>query len=230
MSLTRDHIVAEAVALLNEDGLAKLSLRKLAARLGISAPTLYWHVKDKRELLDLMVEKIFKDYREKNPLPLESAPGPWHERVGWFMRQRYQALIETRDAPLVMAGNRPTDAMLPYIERWLSMWIEVGFSHQEAFRSILAVSNFIIGSALEYQAEAERAAMRKHAQRVSPLDGKDTYPHLKQAVIEGRSLSDPHAPFETGLALLVEGLRRRREELTASKKGGPDGAAPLEDR
>jgi TetR/AcrR family transcriptional regulator, tetracycline repressor protein len=230
MALTRDNIVAEAVALLNEDGLEKLSLRKLAARLGISAPTLYWHVKDKRELLDLMVERIFKDYRERNPLPLENPPGSWHERVGWFMRLRYLALIETRDAPLVMAGNRPTEAMLPYIERWLSLWIEAGFSHQEAFRTIMAVSNFIVGSALEYQAEAERAAMRRNAQRVSPFDGKDAYPHLKQAVIEGRSLPDPHAPFETGLALILEGLRRRREEIMASKKGGPDEAAPFEDR
>ncbi len=223
MALTRNDIVAEAILLLNEEGLAKLSLRKLAARLNISAPTLYWHVKDKRELLDLMVEKIFADYREKHP-PVQKPPLPWHERIAWFMRMRYLALIEVRDAPLVLAGNRPTEAMLPSIERWLSLWIEAGFSHQEAFRTIMAVGNFIIGSALEYQAEAERAALRRNAQRVSPLDGKDAYPHLKQTVLEGRGSFDPHAPFEIGLSLLIEGLRRRQEEIAANKKGDPKAA------
>ncbi len=136
---------------------------------------------------------------------------------------RYQALVETRDAPLVFAGSRPTEAMMPNVERWMSMWTEAGFSHQEAFRSVMAVGNFILGSALGFQAEAERAALRGKAQIVSPSDGADAYPQLKKAVLEEGGLADPHAFFETGLALIVAGLRRRQEEIAASKKGNPSG-------
>lgn len=225
MALSRDEIVATAVTLLHEEGLDRLSLRRLASRLGISAPTLYWHVKDKRQLLDLMLERIFADYRERNASPVDIGTWPWIDRVGYFMRMRYRALIETRDAPLLFAGNRPTEAMLPLAERWLTGWIDAGFSHDEAYRTILAIGNFILGSALEYQAEADRAALRKNVGRVSPFDGKDAYPNLKKAVLSGRQSADPHAPFETGLTLWLDALRLRLAAIQ-NEKSGPDGAAP----
>ena len=221
MALTRDEIVTTAIALLDEGGLAALSLRKLAARLGISAPTLYWHVRDKRELLDLMSERIVADYRDRNPPPADIAGWEWHRRIAYFARMRYRALIEIRDAPQVMAGNRPTEAMLPIIERWLAVWIDAGFPHEEAFLSILALGNFILGSALEYQAETERARLRENLRKAPKLAGKDQFPHLKKAIAV-RHGSDPHEAFETGLALVIDGLKGRLAEIRANEKAADE--------
>ena len=59
MALDRERIVAEAVALLDADGLEHVTLRKLAARLGAQAPTLYWHMKNKQgSQLDIFFELI----------------------------------------------------------------------------------------------------------------------------------------------------------------------------
>jgi TetR/AcrR family transcriptional regulator, tetracycline repressor protein len=58
MAVTRDQIVAAALAQLDEAGLDGLTLRRLAERLGIRAPTLYWHVRDKRELMDLVAGAV----------------------------------------------------------------------------------------------------------------------------------------------------------------------------
>jgi TetR/AcrR family tetracycline transcriptional repressor len=56
--LTRERVVAEALALINEEGLEGLSMRALADRLEVKAASLYWHVRDRRELLELLAEAI----------------------------------------------------------------------------------------------------------------------------------------------------------------------------
>jgi len=56
--LTRERLVEAALELINEDGLEALSMRALADRLEVKAASLYWHVRDRRELLELLAESI----------------------------------------------------------------------------------------------------------------------------------------------------------------------------
>src|SRR2546421_2774541 len=58
--LTRDRLVEAALALINEEGLDGLSMRALADRLDVKAASLYWHVRDRRELLELLAESILE--------------------------------------------------------------------------------------------------------------------------------------------------------------------------
>ncbi len=57
-TLTRDQVVAAAIAILDEEGFDALSMRHLAGRLGTAAPTLYWHVRNRDQLLDLVADEI----------------------------------------------------------------------------------------------------------------------------------------------------------------------------
>jgi TetR/AcrR family transcriptional regulator, tetracycline repressor protein len=211
MALTREEVVSAAIKLLDEAGLAGLTLRRLARALGISAPTLYWHVRDKRELLDLMADEIMAYRRaDRKPMPENLQ---WWQIIEEGLRRSYHALIAHRDGALVVAGNRPTDAGLPFVERWLGVWMGAGFPPEEAMELVLCAGNYVVGSALEYQAEAERLALRG---KPSPpqLDGKDGYPNLRRAVeARRRSKPDPHAAFEKGLSLLISGIRARREAI-----------------
>ena len=58
-ALSRRRVVAEAMALADEQGLAALSMRALAGRLGVEAMSLYHHVDGKEGLLDAMVDAVF---------------------------------------------------------------------------------------------------------------------------------------------------------------------------
>src|SRR5688572_27499262 len=58
--VSRDAVVGTALDLLAEGGLEGVSFRRIAARLGVSAPTLYWHVESKRQLMDLMAEELVR--------------------------------------------------------------------------------------------------------------------------------------------------------------------------
>lgn len=61
--VTRERLVEAALALVNEEGLEGLSMRALADRLEVKAASLYWHVRDRRELLDLVAESILSSVR-----------------------------------------------------------------------------------------------------------------------------------------------------------------------
>jgi TetR/AcrR family transcriptional regulator, tetracycline repressor protein len=204
VALTRDDVVRAAVRLLQEAGLDALTLRRLAGELGVSAPTLYWHVKDKRALLDLVAETIMAAHQP----PSRPAPGqPWWEWLRERAWLQYQTLISHRDAALVLAGNRPTEGSLPLVEELLASLVGAGFSPDQALETIVALNNFVIGAAVEYQAEAARAlasepnpALAEHLRRV------EQFPNLA-AALQARRHDEHHGPFRHGLDLMLSGLR-----------------------
>ena len=221
MALTRDAVVDAAVDLLAEVGLEGLSLRRLARELGVSAPTLYWHVADKRTLLDHVAERLLADQWQVVPL----APGQdWGDWLRERAVRQYRALVAHRDAARIVAGNRPTEAALPAVEAVLGTLVEAGFSPADAFSTIQAVGNLVIGSAIEYHAEHERDA--SDDARAAP--DRDTYPHLAALapVLAARTgtPADHEALFRHGLDLMIAGLRAGTEgrpaEAAASTRPG----------
>ncbi len=71
--LDKEQVIDNALILLNEVGMEGLTTRKLAQKLGVEQPTLYWHVKNKRALLDALAETILqKHHHHVLPLANES--------------------------------------------------------------------------------------------------------------------------------------------------------------
>jgi TetR/AcrR family tetracycline transcriptional repressor len=210
VALTQEQVVKRAVDLLAEVGLEALTLRRLATELGVSAPTLYWHVRNKRELLDLMAEALVAwDGRATSPAPGQ----PWWEWLAERARLQFRALISHRDAALVVAGNRPTEASLPDIEEVLDNLVAVAFPPAEALRVILSIGNYVIGCAVERQAEEARTTDPERDTRL--LEQAVALPNLR-AAIAGVDRPGPEAGdagFEYGLGLLIEGVRARHAEL-----------------
>ena len=208
MPITRDEIVRTAVRLLDDVGLEGLTLRRLATELGVSAPTLYWHVRHKRELLDLMVEQMLDlDGRSGSPRHGQ----PWWE---WLTEQawvQWEGLVAHRDAALVAAGNRPTPSSLPLVEERLTTLVTVGFPPGEALTALLGIAHYVIGCAVEHQAEAAREPEDDGPPAASLPE--EAFPHVTAAL---RQRADPAAAFGYGLDLLVGGLRARHAELVAA--------------
>jgi len=208
MALTRSDVVATAVRLLQEHGLDGVTFRRIAAELGVSAPTLYWHVESKRELLDLVAEELLR--RHSATQPDRPPPGqPWWEWLEQRSREMFDALVETRDAPAVLAGNRPSPESLPSLEAVLDTLVGAGIPPVDAQQALFAIGSYVIGSASEWQAEAARASDNPpgDAQLAVALRSGD-FPTLSAAV-RGLVEQPPRATFEFGLRLLVEGLRAR---------------------
>jgi TetR/AcrR family tetracycline transcriptional repressor len=216
MALTQQQVVRRAVDLMAEVGLEALTLRRLATELGVSAPTLYWHVRNKRQLLDLMAEALV----ERAGRSTAPAPGqPWWDWLAEEARLMWRALTSHRDAALVVAGNRPTDTALPGIEQVMASLVTVGFPPAEALRMILSISNYVIGCAVERQAEAARDQDPERDVRLLQQAGDLPYLRAALAGLHGPGPSADDAGFEYGLALLIGGARAHHAELIGASAG-----------
>jgi TetR/AcrR family transcriptional regulator, tetracycline repressor protein len=210
VALTQEQVVRGAVDLMAKAGLEALTLRRLADELGVSAPTLYWHVRNKRQLLDLMAEALVAR-AGRSPSPVHGQP--WWDWLAEQARLQWRVLTSHRDAALVIAGNRPTETSLPGVEQMLGSLVVVGFPPAEALRTILSVSNYVIGCAVEYQAEAAREPdPERDARLLAQVRETGDLPNL-QAALTATGGPDPAASFEHGLGLLIAGIRARHAEL-----------------
>ncbi|GIG64125.1 TetR/AcrR family transcriptional regulator [Phytomonospora endophytica] len=76
-ALSVEHIVAEAIGLLDEEGIEQLSMRKLGARMNAGATSLYRHVANKDELIELVVDEVYGELT----VPKVTTPERWRENA-----------------------------------------------------------------------------------------------------------------------------------------------------
>jgi TetR/AcrR family transcriptional regulator, tetracycline repressor protein len=208
MSLSQRDIVGTATALLRERGLEGVTFRRIARELGVTAPTLYWHVDSKRALLDLVAEELIREQRA-DVLDEPAHGQPWWDWLEVRSRALFDALVETRDAPAVLAGNRPSADSLPGLEKVLETLVRAGIPPADAQRALFAIGAYVIGSATEWQAEAARASDTPATDARLAVELRDgDYPYLTGAFTAMLG-QPPRATFEFGLRLIVDALRAR---------------------
>jgi TetR/AcrR family transcriptional regulator, tetracycline repressor protein len=222
VAVTRDEIVAAALALLDEAGLDGLTLRRLADRLGIRAPTLYWHVRDKRELLDLVASAIMDQalagWREPRP------GQAWWDWLAGRARVMRSALLAHRDSAMILAGNRPTGQALPGIERQLQALTGAGFSPPDAMLALQALNAYVIGEVLDTQGEAARpgsSPAQAPSQAAGPAPMGTAFPLISAAMAALEPFGSSDQRFEHGLSLIITGLRQRRDGASPDRPAPP---------
>jgi TetR/AcrR family tetracycline transcriptional repressor len=156
MSLDRAAIVEAALALLDREGIEGLSTRKLAADLGIRGPSLYWHFKNKRELLDHMASSMFR-----SALPPMPAPGRPFDRRDWLeggARGIRRVAHSRRDGAAVMTGSRPaTEEGEQAFAAMVATLAGTGMSKKDSFTVLQVLGRFAVGWVLYEQNAGERA-------------------------------------------------------------------------
>ncbi|WP_136056014.1 TetR/AcrR family transcriptional regulator C-terminal domain-containing protein [Microbacterium sp. K24] len=185
--LARDTVISEALNLLDDVGLDGVSTRRLAARLGVEQPSLYWHFRNKGELLAAMAEAAMA------PHATASLPTPTDEWREWFLENTHsfrRTLLMRRDGARLHAGLVP-GADLDRIAKKMAFLTAAGLPERDAQFAMLAASRFTVGSVLEEQSETQDA---------SPTGEPIGLPSM-----------DHTLAFEEGLRLIVDGLTRRVE-------------------
>lgn len=102
ISLDKQAVLAAAFDLLQAEGIEALTMRKLAARLSVQAPALYWHVGDKAQLLGWMANLIYAEARAAAPLSAD-----WRAWLLGFGRALRTSLTARRDAAKICAMALP---------------------------------------------------------------------------------------------------------------------------
>jgi TetR/AcrR family tetracycline transcriptional repressor len=195
MRLDRTVVVRTALDQLNEVGLDGLTLRRIAAELDVQAPALYWHVKNKRELLDDMAATIFTDALSGLETPRRGES--WVEWTAETARRLRATMLGYRDGARVLSGTYLSNAAFGRpMELALRTLCDAGFSVRDAARGITSVYSYVQGFTIEEQTD----------QSVPEAD--DRFPLAARARLE--LTGDADERFEHGLRLMLSGLRLSR--------------------
>jgi AcrR family transcriptional regulator len=208
--LTKASIVHAALDLLDEVGLDGLTVRAVAARLGVQAPALYWHVRSKQDLLDEMATEIWRGIgAELAALPAEL---PWRQGMIAFAAITRRTLLAHRDGAKVFSGTYITDAgVLERREAGLARMMAQGFTLADVVRAYSLLYNFTIGFCIEEQAAAQaeaagddRYSLQRRAARLDPEA------HPLTAAAGPEIFADQDSRFDDLVAVVIEATDRMR--------------------
>lgn len=211
--LSRERIVGEAVALLDQEGAGRLSMRRLAERLEAGPTTLYWHVDTKGDVLDLALDAVFGEVTLPEPVSSEH----WRAVLSGFLHHWRAVLLQHPwSAPLL--GTRPLlgPNALARSEFLHATLLTAGLPEAHLMSAAYGLSNYVIGSATTraawhaggHETDTRRAA-DEHLQT-----HRDSYPVQAQYL----AMTDQNwrASFTRGLDYLLDGLEAHAPEPAAS--------------
>jgi TetR/AcrR family transcriptional regulator, tetracycline repressor protein len=201
--LDRGRIVAAAVRIVDEEGVQALSLRRLADELGVTPMSLYWHVADKAELLELVGHAVLDE------IVLPERVGGWKEQLRDVHRAMLASFLRHRNATETVAGRARFGAGgLAAFERILAILLDAGFTPEAAFDAYQSLYLFTLG----FMTTSNRSpdfveAQRQGAEYMASLP-VDRFPSIRAVVpVIGRRSLDER--FEIGLDVVIDGIEAR---------------------
>lgn len=211
--LTRERVLGAAVDLADTEGPKALSMRRLAKALGVEAMTLYYHVSNKADMLNAIVDLVESDI--ELPRPSDT----WREglrRVGLSYREVHRNHPWAATMALSPTGSRP--ARQRYMEAVLACLTDAGLSPRQVDHAYHVIDSYIAGftlwvSQLDIAAEDLEELARSFLRELG-----DEQPHLAAHVRWHLQPPDPDdaGTFAFGLDLILDGLERlRRSALTS---------------
>jgi AcrR family transcriptional regulator len=144
-ALSRDKVLDAALRLADEHGLGGLSMRKLAAELGVEAMSLYNHVTGKGDLLDGIAARVFEE------VPLPDPALPWDERLRALGNATFATFAAHPDVVRALAANQanPRSAgALRLIDALLHALLDAGLGERAAARRYRSLIGLLYGSVL----------------------------------------------------------------------------------
>ncbi|OLT05022.1 transcriptional regulator [Pseudonocardia sp. CNS-004] len=195
-SLTDDQLVAAALAVVDREGLAALTMRAVARELGVATMGLYRYVADRQALELLVVDHVFRAVDTSLP------EAGWQERIRVLLdRMRVAVARHPAVVPLVLRHRQAAPGSLRLIETMLSVLTDGGLDGTDR---VLA-QRTLIGHLLGFLQNEHSAALSGPGTIVMSELAPDDYPLLARTAADARSVP-PDEEFRRGLDIVLRGL------------------------
>lgn len=214
-ALNADVIVEAAFGVLDAEGIDGLTLRAVAQRLGVKAPAIYWHMRDKQAMLDEMGTRVWRGIAVAAN---GGRPPDWRAALGGYARAARQGLLAHRDGARVFSGTYLTDPeVLRSQEEGLAWMQRQGFSIEATSDAVAALTSFVVGHCIEEQARTQAPDDRYAIARRDERVGTAEHPLVAAS---GRVMGEGEAWFERMLAMLLDGIGMRRDAAAEPPRPG----------
>lgn len=214
-ALTREQIVSEAVALLDAEGMEALSMRQLGARLNAGATSLYRHVTNRDELIELVVDEVYGEIS----VPEIGDPAQWRT-AAQECAQSLRAMILRHPWMASTLGQVGLSYLGPNVmrlnDRMVGLFEAGGFPVDEASDGIGAVISYVVGMGI---AEAAYLSLLVRSGKTEQEWLAELRPAAEEAAREFPRVQedwnqDPEQrrerKFRYGLDRVLDGLDARR--------------------
>jgi AcrR family transcriptional regulator len=205
--LSRERVLHGAVAIADAGGIGSLTIRSLAQELGVKPMSVYYHVANKDEILDGIVDLVFSE------IELPSADGDWRSEM---RRRAISARRVLRRHPwaigLMESRTTPGPATLRHHDATIGTLRGAGFSVAMTAHSYALLDSYVYGFALQEAALPFYGpeTVADVAEPITQQFSADEYPHLFEMATEhilqpGYDFGDE---FELGLSVILDALTR----------------------
>ncbi len=215
--LSSERLIAAAMHLADAEGLAALTMRRLAADVGVEAMSLYHHVPSKEQLLDGLVDAVLAEINSAVGDRVDDAE-EWRTALRQRCLAAREVMIRHRWAPGLLGSRTSIPPVLyGYYEEILATMIRGGLSYHLAHRGIHALGTMVLGftqelftpasdggSLDEEAAEAELAEMAAALPHLTAMVASELHDHDEDPL----GWCDSQREFEFTLGLLLDGLAR----------------------
>ncbi|MEO3869257.1 TetR/AcrR family transcriptional regulator [Nonomuraea sp. B12E4] len=215
--LSQERIVSAGLRVLDAEGLDALSMRRVAQELDTGPASLYVHVANKEELLELIYDRVLGEIE----LP-EPDPGRWREQLHAYAMEAHRVLSGHADvARAALAGVPTGENSLRAGEFVFGLLIEAGMPPREASLAMDRLTLHIVGDAYEgslHYARMRAAGLRDARVYFESFAGQiadyyralpaERFPYLR-GFVDDLIADDGEARFRYGLDLLLDGIEAR---------------------
>jgi AcrR family transcriptional regulator len=223
--LTRDRVVAEALAIISAGGAAALSMRALAARLGVVPGALYRHVRSKEQLYDLILDAVLAE------VDCQADPAlPWTGQLT-ALAHRLRAVLEAHPgvAALLKTRDPVSPASLALAEAFLALLHAAGLPGPQAALAFRLIYDYTIGFALSDPTSPAEQRIRDTATRAELHAFLRSLPASRFPALAALGAyawaDDRDERFTASLDTLIAGLQATLRRRTPARPTRPDGRA-----
>ncbi|WP_372462168.1 TetR/AcrR family transcriptional regulator [Nocardia rosealba] len=153
--LDRVLILESAIALIDEEGLAHLTMRRLGSWLGVEAMALYRYVSGRDDLLAGVVDHLVDQLYEQNLMEPDGAGGSWQGYLQRLAHGVRRVAIEHPEVFPLMASSPPQAPWLcpplrslNWMESFLGTMLRYGFDDRQAVQAYRSFATFLLGHLL----------------------------------------------------------------------------------
>lgn len=202
--LSPERAVKAAIDIADELGIDAVSMRRLGQQLGVEAMSLYNHVANKEQLLDLIVDEIASRF----VLPVPEPDWKASLRASALSAYRVQ-LRHPWSCALMNSRQLVGPARLEFANAVLGCFREAGFSVQLAHHALHAFDGHITGFTLQQVRSVTRAGLGPNVAAVWSGETSDRYPWVYESVTQ--STHDDDTEYLLMLDIILDGLERLRD-------------------
>jgi len=217
--LSRERVLQAAVKVADDGGIESLTMRRLAEELGAEAMSLYYHVANKEDVLDGMIDVIAREINDVVDRIEAPSTGPeWKTAVRRRILSARQVLLRHPWAPGLLETRASTSqAILRYYDGLVGLLRNGGFSYDLTHHALHALGSRSLGFAQELFDPGDTAGDEEDTATLENMAGQ--LPNLVGMMQEiahddpGSTLGwcDDQTEFEFALDLILDGLDRTRQ-------------------